>query len=129
MANVVVYRTYPFKSTEQDPIIEEVQKALATEGLDKKSGVVKELSGVSASTLYNWFNGKTKCPRYSTIAAVYGAIGYHPTFMKQGKFDLAAARAEAKRWNLRKEAAKLAAAVKKAPAKRSRRQSEDRPAA
>lgn len=108
MANVVVYRTYPFKSTEQDPVIAEITHALDKEGLTKKATVVAELSGISSTTLYNWLKGKTKSPRYATVAAVFGALGYHGSFERSGKFDLAAERADAKRWNLRRKAAKLA---------------------
>ncbi len=114
MADLIVYRTYPFRASEQDPIVEEVEKALAKENLAKKPGIVKELSGLSASTLYNLFvKRKTRCPRFATVAAIYGAIGYHLSFDRTGKFDLAVERSDAKRWNLRKEAAKLAAKSQK----------------
>lgn len=116
MANMLVYRTYPFNGqTGQDPVIEEVREALQKEGLDKKKGVVKELSGVSAQTLYNWFNGKTRCPRFSTVAAVYGAIGYVPVFRRtDARFDLDAELRDAKSWNLKRKATKLAAEKRKA---------------
>lgn len=114
MADVIVYRSYPFKSSEQDPIIEEVEKAIAKDNLTKKPGIVKELSGLSSSTLYNIFvKRKTRCPRYATVAAIFSALGYHATFERTGKFDLDAERADAKRWNLRKEARKLALQHKK----------------
>lgn len=120
MANMIVYRTYPFNGqTGQDPVIEEVREALEKEGLEKKKGIVKELSGVSVQTLYNWFNGKTKSPRYSTIAAVYGAIGYIPVFRRTSKFDLEGELHDAKGWNLRQKAAKLAAEKRKAAKKKS----------
>ena len=110
MADLIVYRTYPFRSSEQDPIVEEVEKALTKDNLVKKPGIVKELSGLSSSTLYNLFvKRKTRCPRYATVAAIFGAMGYHATFERTGKFDLEAERTDAKRWNLRKEARKLAA--------------------
>lgn len=114
MADLIVYRTYPFRASEQDPIVEEVEKALTKDNLIKKPGIVKELSGLSGSTLYNLFvKKKTRCPRYATVAAIFGALGYHATFERTEKFDLAAERVDAKRWNLRKEAAKLAAKTRK----------------
>lgn len=125
MANVMVYRTYELRKSEQDPIIEEIGEALEKEGLKKKVGVVRDLSGVSAATIYNWFNGKTKCPRYSTVAAVYGALGYMPKFVRESKFDLAAEQADARRWNLRKQAAKLAEQERKAAARKRRRSNGD----
>jgi hypothetical protein len=109
MANIVVYRTYPFKSTAQDPIIEELTDALKKEELDKKPGIAAELSGVSSNTLRNWLSGKTRSPRYATVAAVFGALGYHSKFDRTGRFDLAAERADAKRWHSRRKASKLAA--------------------
>ena len=111
MANIVIYRTYPFK--EQDPIIGEITEALDKENLTKKPKIVNELSGVSKTTLHNWMSGKTRCPRYATVVAVFGALGYHPKFDRTSRFDLAAERADAKRWNLRKAAAKLAKTIRK----------------
>jgi len=129
MADIVVYRTYPFKSREQDPIIEEVKTALDKENLTKKPGIVKELSGVSNSTLHNWLTGKTRCPRYATVVAVFGALGYHPNFERTGRFDLEAERADAKRWNLRKKAQQLALSNRKAEQRKSKNKPEQRPSA
>jgi DNA-binding phage protein len=36
---------------------------------------VSESSGVTKTTLYNWFNGKTKRPQFATVAAVLIACG------------------------------------------------------
>lgn len=126
MANVIVYRTYPFKSTEQDPVIEEVTEVLSKEGLNKKLGIVRELSGVSHSTVHNWLSGKTRSPRYATVMAVFGALGYHHKIDRTGKFDLEAERIDAKRWNMRKQAAKLAAAEKKSSQRKSSAHKETR---
>jgi hypothetical protein len=130
MADVIVYRTYPFKSSEQDPIIDEVEKALTKDNLIKKPGIVKELSGLSGSTLYNIFvKRKTRCPRYATVAAIFGALGYHATFERNGKFDLDAERSDAKRWNLRREARKLAASSSKRRKPTNGTNKESRPSA
>jgi len=129
MANIVVYRTYPFKEKDQDPIIEDIRQALDKENLTKKPSIVRELSGVSSSTLHNWLQGKTRCPRYATVVAVFGALGYHPSFDRTGRFDLEAERADAKRWNLRKKAAQLANLERKTGKRKTGKNGEVRPSA
>jgi len=129
MADIVVYRTYPFKEKEQDPILKDIEEAIEKEGLTKKPSIIKELSGVSTSTLHNWLQGKTRCPRYATVVAVFGALGYHPSFDRTSKFDLEAERADAKRWNLRKKAALLAAQERKSGKRKTGRNGEARPSA
>jgi len=109
MAEVIIYRKYPFKTDEQDPVLADVGEVLEKEGLSKKPKIVQELSGVSRSTLHNWASGKTRFPRYATVAAVFAAFGFHLVHKRAEKFDLEAERADAKRWNIRQQAAKLAA--------------------
>lgn len=68
---VPIYRTYMFE--DKDPIID-VMRTLAQDS--KRS--FKEIStdsGVSTTTLYNWFHGKTRRPQFCTIAAVAGSLG------------------------------------------------------
>ena len=113
MANLVVYRTYPFNKDDRDPILDDVEEAIKRENLTKKPGIIKQLSGVSHSTLHNWLKGKTRCPRYATVLAVFGALGYEMGFKRESQFDMEAELVEAKRWNLRQEAAKLAAQKRK----------------
>jgi len=110
LAEVYVYRTYPLTTKDQDPILDEVESVLKKEKLEKKPSTVANLSGVSTSTLRNWLISRTtRCPRYSTVAAVFGAIGYQPKFERTGRFDLESERIDAKRWQVRRKAAKLAA--------------------
>jgi transcriptional regulator with XRE-family HTH domain len=112
MAKVVIYRAYPVKEHEQDPIIAEVTEVLTREGLVKKPGIVSELSGVSGSTLHSWLSGKTRSPRYATVMAIMGAFGVSQKFERTSKFNLAEERIDAKRWNLRQKAARLASESK-----------------
>lgn len=105
---VTVYRTYPFGRDNRDPIIEDVCEAVEKENLTKRPGTLRELSGLSYTTVYNLLKGKTRTPRYSTVAALLGALGYHSKFERTSRFDLEAERADAKRWLIRREAAKLA---------------------
>ncbi len=126
MANLIVYRTYPWGKADRDPVLDEVEECINKEGLAKKPGIIHELSGVSSTTVYNWLKGKTRSPRYATVMAVFGALGYHSKMERSSRFDLAAERAEAKRWNMRREAAKLAKETRrKMERKRSRRSSRD----
>jgi hypothetical protein len=41
-----------------------------------KNNMVHQISGVATTTLDNWFNGSTRRPQNSTIAAVSSALGY-----------------------------------------------------
>lgn len=106
MANVLLYRTYPVK--DGDPVVGDCREALAKEDLIKKPAVMTRLSGLSYGTCYNIAKGKTRFPRYATVAALLGAIGYHLDFSRTGRFDLAAEQADAKRWNQRRDAMRLA---------------------
>ena len=41
-----------------------------------KAGAVHEISGVSASTIHNWFDGDTRRPNNATVMAVASSLGY-----------------------------------------------------
>jgi len=65
------YRTYSF--VDKDPIID-IMRTLAQDS--KRSYLeISDTSGVSTTTLYNWFHGATRRPQFCTIAAVAGALG------------------------------------------------------
>jgi transcriptional regulator with XRE-family HTH domain len=80
-----VYRTYRF--IDKDPVIDKIRTVLQDEGFDKKRHVVSRMSGVSPSTLANWFEGATKRPQHATLAAVITAVGYEFTFSKTREID------------------------------------------
>ena len=67
------YKTYLFK--DKDPVIDLLRTIIFKE---KSMTVqeVKELSGVSSSTLTKWFYGETRRPQHATVKAVAIAIGY-----------------------------------------------------
>lgn len=91
MKRLPVYRTYAFKPTAKDPIIDKLRTLIEDKGASYAH--IHENSGVSTSTLYNWFNGKTRRPQFSTIAAVAGALGKN--FVMVDKNLRAAAQAAA----------------------------------
>jgi transcriptional regulator with XRE-family HTH domain len=66
-----LYRGYLF--IDKDPVIDVIR----TKVQDSKQKVahVAHDSGVSPTTLGNWFGGKTKRPQFATVAAVAGALG------------------------------------------------------
>lgn len=66
-----LYKSYRFR--EKDPIIDAVRTAVQDTGMSYAA--VYEASGVSASTVYNWFHGTTKRPQFATVAAVAVACG------------------------------------------------------
>ena len=96
MARLTMYRTYRF--IDKDPIIDKVRTLLKEEKLIGKLGVVHELSGVSTSTLDNWFNGDTMSPQNRTVAAVITSLGYEMTFVKEKTIDLDRELKAAARW-------------------------------
>jgi transcriptional regulator with XRE-family HTH domain len=78
-----LYRSYNF--VDKDPVIDRIRTIVADEGLSY--GEIHIISGVSASTLTNWFDGETRRPQYATIAAVTYALGYKQEFVKAKKLD------------------------------------------
>ena len=117
MANVVVYRTYPFEN--RDPVLDQVETAIAKENLTKKLNLVAKLTTLSPSTLYNIRSGKTRYPRYATVMAIFGAFGITMKQQRVEKFDLESEVADAKRWNQRRETLKLAKKGKRRTGKSS----------
>lgn len=60
------YRNYVF--TDKDPIIDFARTAVRKAA--KSYQEIHEESGVSVTTLYNWFHGKTRRPQFASIASV-----------------------------------------------------------
>lgn len=65
------YKSYNF--VDKDPVLDLVR--VFVEDSHKKLAEVSRDSGVSNTTLYNWFGGKTRRPMFSTIAAVARSCG------------------------------------------------------
>lgn len=97
MTTLRLYRTYSFR--DKDPIIDEVRTLVEEEGLLKKLNIVHELSGVSTSTLDNWFNGTTISPQNRTVSAVVTSLGYQRRFTKTRDIELEKELKLAKAWN------------------------------
>lgn len=70
--NPPVYRTYKF--TDKDPMIDKIRTIVGDAHL--KYTEIHELSGVSTTTLYNWFLGSTKRPQFATLNAVAMTAGH-----------------------------------------------------
>jgi len=75
-----LYTSYNF--TDKDPVIDKVRTLVNREGLSYKE--IHEKSGVTISTMYAWFEGKTRRPQYATVMAVVHALGYRTQFIKRG---------------------------------------------
>lgn len=73
-----LYASYNF--VDKDPVIDKVRTIVAREGVTPSQ--VQKMSGVTAATLHNWFEGPTKRPQYATIMAVVCALGYRVVFTK-----------------------------------------------
>lgn len=73
-----LYRSYMFK--DKDPIIDRLKTMISDEGLTYSE--VRIISGVSSTTLYNWFEGETRRPQFASIAAVAYSMGYKQDFVR-----------------------------------------------
>jgi transcriptional regulator with XRE-family HTH domain len=100
-------------------VIDKVRTLIQDEGLFKKLGIVHEISGVSASTLNNWFHGETRRPQHITVAAVVTALGYREEFVKEKEIDIEAERKAAAAWLERQEKKLPTRTGKKAKKKRT----------
>lgn len=96
-----IYRTYSY--VEKNPVIDKVRTLIQDEGLIKELKIVHEISGVSTSTLDNWFNGATRSPQHATIAAVITSLGYEETFQKRKDIDIEKERKLAADWLAKQE--------------------------
>lgn len=130
------YRTYNW--TRKNPVIDKVRTILQDEGLysKKKRNMLHQLSGVAVATYDGWFDGDTKDPKHTTIAATITALGYEEKFVKTEQVDYESELLVARTWlrkqkDLREKAReaeggrprlKRAAANKKSAVKRSKDQ-------
>jgi transcriptional regulator with XRE-family HTH domain len=76
----IKYKSYHFK--DKDPIIDALRTLVEDSGLSWEQ--ISELSGVSATTLYNWFQGATISPRFCTLEAVARSLGASLQFGRRG---------------------------------------------
>lgn len=76
-----LYTSYNF--VDKDPIIDKMRTMVNREGLSY--GQISAKSGVSASTMHNWFEGKTQRPQYATVMAVIRSLGYRVNYTKLGE--------------------------------------------
>ena len=67
------YKSYNF-GADKDPIIDEVRTVFQDSGWTYKR--VEDESGVTAVTLRNWFEGKTRRPQAATVNAVLRSMGF-----------------------------------------------------
>ena len=79
MATATVYNTYRFK--DKDPAIDKLRTVVQDSG---KSYVdIHVASGVTVTTLRNWFKGGTRRPQHATLMAVARSLGYDYRLVKQ----------------------------------------------
>lgn len=74
----ITYKSYSF--VDKDPIIDRMRTIVDDESDSYKD--VHLRSGVSTSTLHNWFKGGTKRPQFATIMAVARSLGYDMNLTK-----------------------------------------------
>ena len=66
-----LYTSYLFR--DKDPVIDVMRGVVEDANMSYQD--VRDESGVSKSTIRNWFHGKTRRPQFATVAAVAGACG------------------------------------------------------
>ena len=76
-----VYKTYRF--IDKDPIIDQVRTAIKDAKVSH--AYIADKSGVTQTTLRNWFTGHTRRPQAATIRAVLRSIGYDIRVMRIAK--------------------------------------------
>lgn len=65
-----VYKSYNF--IDKDPILDYTRTKVYANGGPSQ---ISKASGVTPTTLYNWYKGKTRRPQFATVAAVLLACG------------------------------------------------------
>ena len=87
--HVQTYVTYRFR--DKDPMIDQLRTACqeAYPGGDRHRKIdyadISEKSGVSVSTLYNWFEGETRRPQFASMCAVARACDYDLVLVRKKK--------------------------------------------
>lgn len=75
---IKVYGSYSF--IDKDPVIDQVRTMIEKERATYS--FIQSKSGVTTTTLNNWFNGKTRRPQFATVNAVARCLGYSFTLTK-----------------------------------------------
>jgi transcriptional regulator with XRE-family HTH domain len=89
-----LYRSYNY--VDKDPAIDKLRTVLQDEKVSHKN--LSVLSGVSPTTISNWFDGKTKRPQHTTLAAAAAALGYDWELTHTQTMDYKSEMLKAKRW-------------------------------
>lgn len=77
----ITYKSYLFK--EKDPVIDAMRTAFSDSKRTVKN--VADESGVSPTTISNWFHGKTRKPQFCTVSAVATSLGKSGIRYRNGK--------------------------------------------
>lgn len=72
MTSLQLYKTYSFRN--KDPIIDKLRTICDDGNFGYQE--ISDTCGVSTTTLYNWWYGKTRRPQYASTLAVARAMGY-----------------------------------------------------
>lgn len=89
-----LYRSYNFVN--KDPAIDKIRTIVQDAGVSYDQ--LHVLSGVSQTTFSNWFQGDTKRPQHTTLAATAAALGYDWELVKAKSIDIQKELPKAQRW-------------------------------
>jgi hypothetical protein len=78
MAQLGMYKTYSFRN--KDPVIDQLRTVVKDTETTYKA--ISEKSGVSETTLWNWFSGTTRRPQHASVMAVTRALGWDYRLVK-----------------------------------------------
>src|SRR5262245_6187408 len=79
----IIYKSYSF--IDKDPVIDKLRTIVEDEG--ESYTAIHDMSGVSTTTLWNWFSGETKRPQYASVMAVARALGWDMQLVKMYASD------------------------------------------
>jgi hypothetical protein len=68
---------------DRDPEIDVVEEHWQKEKIFRETDLAV-LAGVSASTVHNMLNGKTRRPQHATFCKIFGAMNYHYKLERNG---------------------------------------------
>ena len=70
---VTIYRNYRF--LDKDSIIDALRTVIKDENhlTDNRAAAI---TGVAATTFFNWFSGPTRCPQNASVTQAAAALGY-----------------------------------------------------
>jgi len=106
MAKLNIYRNFSF--IDKDSSIDALR--MIKDDLGFSNNRLSAITGISAGTIHNWFDGPTRCPQNATMTQYAAALGHvrRDELTKDGKVIVGYVRARGTKWDAEEEIAKQA---------------------